>query len=157
MADVPHLYVPSLSAKKLYVPHINVPHISVPFKGRMPKEIEQRYATDLGDILLGNPIAGTKQLQNTLKKHDLDDLIEVPLLNRIVGAGLMIQDRAVDPLLKGDVGTFIINSLETAGQSLDILANPVKSLLPCLAATLLPNVNQLTGSDITSPIKLTKK
>ena len=130
MADVPHLYVPSLSAKKLYVPHINVPHISVPFKGRMPKEIEQRYATDLGDILLGNPITGTKQLQNTLKKHDLDELIEVPLLNRIVGAGLMIQDRAIDPLLKGDVGTLIVNSLETAGQSLDTLANPVKALLP---------------------------
>lgn len=128
MADVPHLYVPSLSSKHIYVPHINATHINVPFKGIMPKEKEKRYAKDLGDILLGDPITGTKQLRNTLEKHGYGDLTYVPLINRIVGFGLMAEDRFLHPLAEGKPLEAAVNTLESVGYSLDILANPVKSL-----------------------------
>lgn len=100
-----------------------------PFRGTVNlKNTPKQYAKDLGDIILGGP-AGTKQLQNTLAKHD-SVFQYVPILNKIAGAGLMIHDRFIEPLFKGEVGTAFINSLETIGGSLDILANPIKSLLP---------------------------
>ena len=65
---VPKLYVPSL-----YVPHlkdkqIKVPHLLAPGDAgvRIPKRT-RLHAKDLGDLVLGNPITGTRQLQHTLE------------------------------------------------------------------------------------------
>ena len=129
--DVPKIYVPSLSAKQIYVPHIKAPHLDAPFKSTaIPRSAERRHVKDLGDIILGNPITGTRQLQHTLEDYDQDWVKYVPLLNRIVGVGLMAKERVLQPLAKGEPGAIIINTLESLGSSLDILANPIKSLIP---------------------------
>ena len=64
---VPQLTVPSLSAKHLEPKHINAKHLYVPGKAFMSKNKPVRqHVKDLGDLLLGDVFAGTKQLQNTL-------------------------------------------------------------------------------------------
>ena len=128
-SGVPQLYVPSLSVPKLYVPKLNVPNINPPWAYRKPQKPERRHVKDLGDIILGHPITGTKQLQQTLQDADLEFLEYVPILNRIAGAYLLVDERVVDPIKEGELGVALINSLETFGNSLDIVANPVKSLM----------------------------
>jgi hypothetical protein len=134
MADtrsgVPHINTPSLSVPHIYVPQINVPHIKVPGVYWEPQRPERRHVKDLGDIILGHPITGTRQLQNTLEDNDLEFLTYVPILNRIAGAVLLVEERVVDPIKEGKPGVAFVNSLETFGNSLDIVANPVKSLMP---------------------------
>ena len=126
---VPELTAPSLSVPKNYAPQLIVPQITPSGKSARQKDVEYKRVKDLGDVLLGGPF-GTKQLKNTLKHYDYDYLTYVPLINKIVGAGLMIRERTVEPLMKGDYKTAAINTLESTGRSLDILANPVKSLMP---------------------------
>ena len=126
---VPKLNVPSLSVPRLRVPTLQVPVLNVPGK-TTAKPIERRHVIGLGDIILGDPISGTRQLQETLEDNDLDFLVAVPLLNRFVGAGLSIKERTLDPLLQGDFGKIGINFLESAADTADTLANPVKSLMP---------------------------
>ena len=127
--SVPHLYVPSLSLPKLktptlYVPRLNVPAVSTPAK------VKRQHVNDLGDLVLGRPVVGTLELQHTLEDYGLDSIAYVPVLNSLAGAGIMLQERFIEPISKGDVGTALINGLETLGNSLDIVANPVKALLP---------------------------
>ena len=129
-SGVPQLYVPSLSVPKLYVPKLNVPMLNPPGAYRKPQKPERRHVKDLGDIILGHPITGTKQLQQTLQDSNLDFLEYVPILNRIAGAALLVDERLIDPLKEGKPGVAFINSLETFGNSLDIVVNPVKSLVP---------------------------
>lgn len=134
MADtrsgVPHIKTPSLSVPHIYVPQINVPQIKVPGVYWEPQRPERRHVKDLGDIILGHPITGTRQLQNTLEDNDLEFLTYVPILNRIAGAVLLVDERVVDPIKEGKFNVALINSLETFGNSLDIVANPIKSLMP---------------------------
>lgn len=127
--DVPKIYVPSLSVPKISAPNIYVPHIKVPGRGTINKK-RYRTATSFADILLGNPITGTKQLQDTLEKAGLEDWKYIPLLNRILGAGVMVKEKTIDPLIQGDIDTALINTLQNVGESLDIVANPVKALMP---------------------------
>lgn len=135
--SVPKLNVPSLSVPRLTVPHLQVPRLSVPtldgektdYAGRFNKP-ERRHVKDLGDIILGNPITGTRQLRETLIDNNATGLIYVPILNRIAGTLFMFEERFGDPIRKGDVTTAFINSLETLGSSLDVVANPIKSLMP---------------------------
>ena len=127
--DVPKIYVPSLSVPKISAPNIYVPHIKVPGRGTINKK-RYRTATSFADILLGNPITGTKQLQDTLEKAGLEDWKYIPILNRVLGAGVMIKEKTIDPLIQGDIDTALINTLQNVGESLDIVANPVKALMP---------------------------
>lgn len=127
--DVPKIYVPSLSVPKISAPNIYVPHIQVPGRGTINKK-RYRTASSFADILLGNPITGTKQLQDTLEKAGLEDWKYIPLLNRVIGAGVMIKEKTIDPLIQGDIDTALINTLQNVGESLDIVANPVKALMP---------------------------
>ena len=127
--DVPKIYVPSLSVPKISAPKIYVPHIQVPGAGTINKK-RYRTASNFADILLGNPITGTRQLQDTLEKAGLEDWKYIPLLNRIIGAGVMVKEKTIDPLIQGDIDTALINTLQNIGESLDIAANPVKSLMP---------------------------
>lgn len=92
------------------------------------KKVERQHAKNLGDVILGHPITGTKQLRHTLEDYDLDNLVYVPLLNRIVGTGLVAYERFFKPMLAGQPARAIVGTLESVGQDLDILANPVKSL-----------------------------
>ena len=127
--DVPKIYVPSLSAKQLYVPHIQAKHLATPFKSTTkPRQVERRHVKDLGDIILGHPLYGTRQLRDTLE-DEAEWANYVPILNRIVGAGVMAKERFLEPVSKGQNGVAVINTLESLGNSLDILANPVKSLM----------------------------
>lgn len=89
-----------------------------------------RYANSLSDIILGHPISGTRELQNTLAKYDSEALTYIPIINRIMGAAYMFHDQYIEPLQQGNVGEAGINALESLGEDLDIIANPVKSLLP---------------------------
>lgn len=128
---VPPLYMPSLSVPQINVPQINVPHLNIPsIKLPYYKKQERRHVKDLGDIILGHPITGTKQLRNTLEDHDLDFLVYVPLLNRIAGAAVGIHERNIKPLLEGKPLEAGINALETVGNTLDLFSNPIKSLMP---------------------------
>lgn len=128
---VPKLYVPSLYVPHLKDKHINVPHLLAPGDAgvRIPKRT-RLHAKDLGDLILGNPITGTKQLQNTLEDSGYGYLASVPLINRLVGAGVMADEQFIQPMSEGQIGVVGINTLETLGSSLDLIANPVKSLLP---------------------------
>ena len=69
-AIAPTLPLPSLPVTKL--PTIGVPNIELPYPGIKPNSFltytKPRYAKSLGDILLGNPQYGTKQMQNTLRR-----------------------------------------------------------------------------------------
>lgn len=125
---VPNLTVPSLSVPKNYMPNLQVPQLSAPGKSKRTN-YEKLHVKDLGDVLLGGPM-GTRQLQNTLEAHGYDYLEYVPLINKVVGANLLIQERTIDPLLKGDYMTAGINTLESLGSSMDILSNPIKALMP---------------------------
>ena len=128
---VPQIYVPSLSNPQIKVPHIEVPHIEVPGAGTVkPIAPYREHVKDLGDLLLGHPIIGTEELHDTLVDNGLGMVEWVPILNRVVGAGLMMKERFIEPTLRGDVKEAGINTLETLGGTLDTLANPVKSLLP---------------------------
>lgn len=132
--DVPKIYVPSLSAKRIYVPQIQAKHLPTPFKAQTTtnkiKQAERRHAKDLGDIILGHPLYGTRQLRETLEDNNADWAVYVPILNRIVGVGAMTKERFLKPISEGKTGTAILNTVESLGSSLDILANPVKSLMP---------------------------
>ena len=131
--QVPDINVPSLSVPNLRVPQLYVPKLNVPgaTEGWRRRNKQQRlHVKDFGDLLLGNPITGTKQLRHTLEDAGLDEFVEIPILNRVIGTGLMIQERAIDPLLKGNIAEVGINALETVGSTLDLVANPIKSLMP---------------------------
>lgn len=126
---VPHIYVPSLSIPKTYTAKINVPEIEVPGKAiQTVSAIPRKHIKDLGDIILGNPVTGTKQLRDTLIDNNLEELVYVPVLNRLTGLTLMSKERFIEPIIKGESSKALINTLETAGSTLDTLANPVKSL-----------------------------
>ena len=128
---VPQIYVPSLSVPQLKAKHIYVPKLEVPgvvYKKR--KKAERLHVKDLGDLLLGNPIKGTLQLQHTLEDTGYGDFKYIPLLNRLVGASLLVKERTLEPISEGKWGEAAINVLESFGNSLDIVANPVKSLMP---------------------------
>lgn len=131
--DVPHIYVPSFSVPHLRTPQLYVPHLNVPGKGRFTPA-ERRHVKDLGDIILGNPITGTRQLRETLEDNNAANLINSPVVNRIAGLGYLVKERLFDPYKEkpftAATGTAFINSLESLGYSLDLLANPVKSLMP---------------------------
>lgn len=127
--DVPKIYVPSLSVPHISVPHIYVPHIDVP-GGLTYKKPERQHVKDLGDLLLGDFTTGTKQLRHTLEDAGLEEWVNIPLLNRVVGFGVMSKERFIDPVLSGKPGVAFINALESFGGTLDIAANPVKALLP---------------------------
>ena len=127
--DVPKIYVPSLSVSHLSTPHLQTPHLATPGKSTYVKP-ERRHVKDLGDLLLGDPIKGTKQLRHTLKDAGYYRYLNVPVLNRLVGFSVMSKERFLDPISEGEWGVAFVNSLETLGGSLDIVANPVKALLP---------------------------
>ena len=135
--SIPELKTPSLSVPNLQVPHLYVPRLQVPtlrsevtHYPRRHKAPERRHVKDLGDIILGNPITGTRQLRETLVDYGMADLVYVPILNRIAGSLLMGYERTLVPVAKGNIGEAFINNLESFGSTLDILANPVKSLSP---------------------------
>ena len=131
--DVPHIYVPSFSVPHLKVPKLYVPHISAPGKGSFTPA-ERRHVKDLGDIILGNPITGTRQLRETLEDNNAANLIGNPVMSRLAGLGYMTKERLLKPYKEKSftaaTGTAFINSIESLGYSLDTLANPIKSLIP---------------------------
>ena len=135
--SIPELKTPSLSVPNLQVPHLYVPRLQVPtlrsevtHYPRRHKAPERTQVKDLGDIILRNPITGARQLRETLVDYGMADLVYVPILNRIAGSLLMGYERTLVPLSKGNIGEAFINNLESFGSTLDILANPVKSLSP---------------------------
>ena len=145
-AIAPTLPLPSLPVTKL--PTIGVPNIELPYPGIRPNSFltytKPRYAKSLGDILLGNPQYGTKQMQNTLRRHNGPSAInDIPILNRLDAAKWLLYDTTIGELVEHDyqrgfrrtnnslgkaAANSAINMLEVTGKSLDILANPVKSL-----------------------------
>ena len=127
--NVPHINVPSLSVPTVYVPKIQPVHISAPGKGNYFKQKTQ-HVKDIGDILLGNPITGTRELRETLQDNGFEEIVYIPIINRVVGLGIMANERLISPLLKGNVGEATINTLESIGYSYDTFANPIKSLMP---------------------------
>lgn len=127
--DVPKIYVPSLSVPHIRVPQIYVPQIDVPGKLTYKKP-ERKHAKDLGDLLLGDFVHGTKQMKHTLQDAGYNEWVNVPILNRLVAFSVMSKERFIDPVMEGKPGVAFINGLETLGGSLDIVANPVKSLMP---------------------------
>lgn len=125
--STPSFSVPTLDPPTLTVPRLNVPGVGPIYK---PKTNTRRHVVDLGDIILGHPITGTRQLRNTLEDAGLEEFVYVPIVNRVLGFGLGVNERFLHPLAQGNMGTVLINTLETFGNTLDIVANPIKSLMP---------------------------
>lgn len=134
--DVPKLSPPSLSAPRLSAPRLNPPKLTPPgvtsynVYNRNRTSVQRQHVKDLGDLILGKPGVGTLQLRHTLNDAGLGNFTEIPILNSVLGFGVMLKERALDPLLEGDTSKLLINSLESIGGTMDILANPVKSLMP---------------------------
>ena len=127
----PKITSPSLVSPAVYRPPVYKPRTPGKVYGvNYNKQSTKRYAKDLGDIILGNPITGTRQLQNTLIKNNAEELLYVPIINRLAGAAFMIEDRLIEPIQQGNILEAGVNTLETFGSSLDLFANPIKSLLP---------------------------
>lgn len=116
--------LPSVSA-----PSVKKGVVHIPGYVTRRDTIKRKHAKDLGDLILGDPILGTRELQNTLEDND-SVFQNVPLLNRIAGFYHMSRERFLNPMFKGQFGKVLVNTLETMGGTADILANPVKSLMP---------------------------
>lgn len=119
--------VPSVSIPKASQ---GVPHVPSGIRNRKKLNINRQHAKSLADIVLGDFGTGTLQLQHTLEDAGLENLIGHPILGRIAGYAQMTKERTFEPLINGELGKVMINTLESAGDTLDVLANPVKSLLP---------------------------
>ena len=127
----PKITSPSLASPTIYKPPIYKPRTPGKiYRRNYNKQNTERYAKDLGDIILGNPITGTRQLQNTLIKNNAEELLYIPIINRLAGAAFMIEDRLIEPIQRDNILEAGVNTLETFGSSLDLFANPIKSLMP---------------------------
>ena len=143
--SVPKIKVPAAGPNALQVPTpTNTYHIKR--KNLYEKaNTKPLHPTDLGDLILGNPISGTKQLQNILKDNGLDELVYVPLLNRIIGTYLTVKERVFEPMIQGDTKTLTVNFLETMGNTADTLSNVVKSLIPVAGGGTLDDLQASLG------------
>ena len=133
---VPNLSTPFLTSIKPRSIKLNSTQIDAIRLNRVSHASNQnyiqptRYANSLSDIVLGHPISGTRELQNTLAKYDAEALTYIPIINRIMGAAYMFHDQYIEPLQQGNVLEAGVNALESFGEDMDIIANPIKSLLP---------------------------
>lgn len=136
------LFLPSLSVPQVNLPQVNLPQVYVPqvtlpnFKPAYtfyPQNLKpynrDKTFKDLGDIVFE-----TQAFRDALNKYNLDWVYKNPLTNilgidKIVGAGVLIKDRTIDPLLHARYGEVLVNTLETLGDSLDLLSNPVKGFV----------------------------
>ena len=142
---VPKVKVPAAGPNKLAVPTpVNTYHIK---RNTIYANANAKlnHPTDLGDIVLGNPLTGTRQLQQILKDNDFENLIYVPLLNRIVGTYLTVKERVFEPMIQGDTKTLTVNFLETMGNTADTLSNVVKSLIPVAGGGTLDDLQASLG------------
>lgn len=142
MANYSGLRAPSISAPSLSVPKLSsvapkaqykipnateiVPRLFGP--GTYIAPTTRRHVENLGDVLLGGPL-GTLQLEHTLEDNNLGQYSQVPILNKLLGIGLLFKERTLEPIQENNVKVALINNLQSIGQDLDILSNPVKSLL----------------------------
>lgn len=124
---LPSISLPSATLPRTYLPRVKLPRLPALSYGTTET---RRHVKDLGDLILGNPISGTRQLRDTLRDANMSEFLYTPILNRIVGAGLMLKERTLDPIIQGKPGIALVNALETMGYSADLLANPIKSLMP---------------------------
>lgn len=111
---------------------------------------DRRYKepTNLGHLILGDPILGSREVQDILHKHNLDTIADIPFVNRLIAAGLMSKRRFFDPLFKeGRPWNAGINLAQTLGESLDILANPIKAAMPWAGGGSLGDVANALGLD----------
>ena len=143
MANFSGLQLPSVSTPSLSVPKISsylpqtrynipkatelVPRVFSPYT--YVATVKKRHVENLGDVLLGGP-QGTLQLQNTLDANGLGQFKNIPILNKLLGAQLLVKERTIEPLVEGNAKLALVNNLQSIGQDLDILANPIKSLMP---------------------------
>lgn len=117
-------------------PRAYVSKISTPGKGYVNNKFKQRqHIRDLGDVILGSWRNGTKQLRHTLQDYGSGHLIGDPILSRMRGLELLIYKNIAEPFVENGftaeaAGIAFINSLSSAGYTLDTIANPVKSLIP---------------------------
>lgn len=159
----PSLFPPQITPPKITPPKITPPKLTaynsaIPgsnyynwYAAKINQEADKARIKDIGDIIFGHPIYGTRQLQETLEKNNLKQLIGMPIVNRLAGTGLWVKDSILKPYGDifttkfkdgyqfGDVlssltaGTLKsgINSLEALGNSIDTLtfANPMKAIL----------------------------
>lgn len=143
--SVPKIKVPTAGPNALQAPTVtNTYHIK---RKNLYEQANSRllHPTDLGDIILGNPISGTKQLQNILKDNSLDALVYIPVLNRVVGTYLTVKERVFEPMIQGDTKTLTVNFLETMGNTADTLSNVVKSLIPVAGGGTLDDLQASLG------------
>lgn len=129
--SVPQLTAPSLSAMHLGPKHIEAKHLFAPGKSFISSNRPKRvHVKDLGDVLFGDPIMGTKQMQEQLDDYGMEYIKYVPLINRVAALGAAVWERQIEPIAQGKPHIAFINGLESTGRTFDILANPVKSLMP---------------------------
>ena len=129
----PYKVTPSLPS--FYTnPRYYVAKISTPGKAYL-KQQPRQHVRDVGDVILGSWTRGTKQLRHTLQDYGSSHLIGNPILSRLRGLELLIYKNVAEPFVENGLtaeaaGIAFINSLSSAGYTLDTIANPVKSLIP---------------------------
>lgn len=126
-AQVQPISIGTISSK-LTMPKVQIKDY---FKPNIPlKTLDKKRAKSLSDVVLGGPM-GTLELRNTFDKYDVPDTLRaVPVMNKLIGAALLVNDNTIDPIAKGKYNEAIVNNLSAVANDFDILANPVKSLLP---------------------------
>lgn len=124
------LRLTDLRLTSLTTPSLKLPSLKASIYTYNPnKNSPRQHVKDLGDVLLGGP-GGTLQLRNTLQDFGFNDVKAIPILNKLIGAGALVWERTIEPLTRGALGEAGINTLETFGESMDILANPIKAFMP---------------------------
>lgn len=110
---------------------------------------DRRYKepTNLGHLILGDFLLGSREVEDILHKHNLDTIADIPFVNRLVAAGLMSKRRFFDPFKEGRPWNAGINLAQTLGESLDILANPIKAAMPWAGGGSLGDVANALGLD----------
>lgn len=137
-SEIPTGTIPTGYIHTGYIPVGKIPVGNIPGSSQeraklLAQEKQDRlnhHLKGLSDIVLGNPITGTKQLQVTLEDNGLDWLKYIPLINRAAGFVILTKERVIDPFIKGQPGIAVLNTLESVGTDLDVLGNIVKSFMP---------------------------
>ena len=143
------------------------------YTSKLNQEVDKARIKDIGDIIFGHPLNGTRQLQETLEKNNLKQLIGSPILSRLAGLGIYVRDDMLKPYgdafsknfkdgyQLGDIvkslgtGTLKtgVNLLEATANSIDTVtfANPIKAYLgaggngPFDSAAFLRSMGWLDG------------
>lgn len=99
-------------------------------------------ANSFADIITGDLVEGTTELQNTLRDSAFSWSRDIPILNRVTGTLVFLKDQYADPfIVNGFSGQatkeVLLNSLNNISETLDLFSNVIKSQSPLAGGEFL--------------------